>query len=307
MWMKGSILKSLCPASSTSTEVPGSADRRFASAHPAEPPPTITKSHTRSGMLPSVLSAVEPALGLRVDVVPDVLGLAILVETRAAELTADAGLLVAAPLGLGHVGVVVVDPDRPHPQPAGDALCLAGVLRPHRTGQAVEAVVGDPDRIVLVGEGLDGEHRSERLLLGYRHVAAHVVEDGGQVVVTVAELLGGRPLPAAAERRPLGDTSGDIGLHLAAVLRGDERTGLGVVVERAADANPSGAGDELVDELVVDGLLDDQPGPGRADLPGVQEHGRQSEVERRVAVGVGEHDVGVLATELERDLLHGGG
>ncbi len=42
MWMNGSIRKSDRPASSTRTDVPGSALSRLASAHPAEPPPTMT-------------------------------------------------------------------------------------------------------------------------------------------------------------------------------------------------------------------------------------------------------------------------
>ena len=41
MWMKTSQIESIRPASSTSTEVPASEDRRFASALPAEPPPTM--------------------------------------------------------------------------------------------------------------------------------------------------------------------------------------------------------------------------------------------------------------------------
>jgi len=44
MWMKTSHVESGRPASSTSTLVEGSALSRFASAHPAEPPPTMTMS-----------------------------------------------------------------------------------------------------------------------------------------------------------------------------------------------------------------------------------------------------------------------
>ncbi len=42
MWMNGSKMKSDRPASSTSTEVEGSALSRLAIADPAEPPPTMT-------------------------------------------------------------------------------------------------------------------------------------------------------------------------------------------------------------------------------------------------------------------------
>ena len=44
MWMKTSHSESVRPASSTSTRLAGSSESRLASALPAEPPPTMTKS-----------------------------------------------------------------------------------------------------------------------------------------------------------------------------------------------------------------------------------------------------------------------
>ena len=246
----------------------------------------------------------EPALLGRADVVPDVLGLAVLVEAGGPELAADAGLLEAAPLGLRHVRVVVVDPDRAHPQPGRDPLALAGVLGPDRAGQAVDRVVGDPDRLVLVAERLDGEHRPERLVLGDRHRAGAAVEDRGQVVEAVGQRRVVGPRAAAAEHGALGDPAGDVRLDLLAVGGAGERAGLGLLVERAAEPDPAGAVDQPVDELVVDVLVHDQPRAGGADLAGVQEHRGQGEVEGHLEVGVGEHQVGVLAAELEGHLLH---
>ena len=159
-------------------------------------------------------------------------------------------------------------------------------------------------------ERLDGEHRPERLVLGHRHLAGAPVEHGRQVVEAVGELRVVGPLASAPEYGALGDPGGDVRLDLVAVRGAGERAGLGLVVERAAEPDPAGALDDRVHELVVDRLLDDQSGAGRADLAGVQEHGGQGEVERDLQVGVGEHHVGVLAAELERDLLHrarGGG
>src|SRR4051794_37520713 len=104
MWMKGSSLQSLLPASRTSTLVPASAESRLASAQPAEPPPTMTMSYLSLATVAP--SALEPALLSGTDVVPDVLGLAVLLQPGEPELASDARLLVAAPLGLRHVGVV---------------------------------------------------------------------------------------------------------------------------------------------------------------------------------------------------------
>ena len=134
--------------------------------------------------------------------------------------------------------------------------------------------------------------------------AVAAVEHGRQVVEAVGQRgVVGPARRRSAARRPR-RARRDVRLDLLAVRGGDQRAGLGLVVERAAEPDPLGAADELVDELVVDRLLDDQPGTGRAHLARVQEHRGQREVERGLAVGVGEHDVGVLAAQLERDLLH---
>ena len=110
------------------------------------------------------LSAAEPAARAGRRVLPDVLGLAVLVEAARAELAADPRSLVAAPLGLRDVDVVVVDPDRPVAEASGDALGTPGVRGPDRPGQAVRRVVAEGDRLVLGREALDGQDRAEDLL-----------------------------------------------------------------------------------------------------------------------------------------------
>ena len=111
--------------------------------------------------------------------------------------------------------------------------------------------------------------------------------------------------PAAAADGALGEPRLDVRLDLAQVRRRDQRAR-----SRRASSNgpPSRIGsarrDQLVDEPVVQLVLDQQPRTGRADLPGVQEHRGERVVDRRLEVGVGEDDVGVLAAQLERDLLH---
>ena len=154
-------------------------------------------------------------------------------------------------------------------------------------------------------ERLDGQHRAERLVLYDGHRAVAVVEHRRQVVEArrPGRVVGPRPphrnvAPSASPRATYAST-------FVAVRLGDQRPRLRLVVERAAEADQLGAADQLVDELVVDRLLDDQPRAGGADLAGVQEDRGEREVEGRLAVGVGEHDVGVLAAELEGDLLHG--
>ena len=86
-------------------------------------------------------SGVQPPnqrCGAGSDVLPDVLGLAVLVQAGRAQLPADAGLLEAAPLRLRHVGVVVVDPDRAvraaARRPAGP--CRRPASTPRRPGRS---------------------------------------------------------------------------------------------------------------------------------------------------------------------------
>ena len=60
---------------------------------------------------------------------------------------------------------------------------------------------------------------------------------------------------------------------------------------------------ELAQELVVDVLMQEEPGAGRAALTGVGEDGEEGTVDRLVEIGVREDDVRALAAELEGDLL----
>ena len=101
-------------------------------------------------------SASEPAAGLRIGVLPDVLRLAVLVEAARTELAADARLLEPAPLRLRQVRVVVVDPDGPVAESRRDALGPSRIGGPDRTRQTVGRVVAELDRLVLGGEPLDG-------------------------------------------------------------------------------------------------------------------------------------------------------
>ena len=82
-----------------------------------------------------------------------------------------------------------------------------------------------------------------------------------------------------------------------------QRTHLGVRVERVAEADRTGEGDEAVEELVGDRLVEDQPAAGDARLALIVEDGERGSVDGGGEVGVGEHDVGALAAELELDAL----
>src|SRR5690606_41003382 len=68
-----------------------------------------------------------------------------------------------------------------------------------------------------------------------------------------------------------------------------------------ADADGAGAGDEAVEEVAVDGALDEDARAAEADLALVGESGADGGVEGVGHGGVGEDEVGVLAAEFEGD------
>ena len=111
---------------------------------------------------------------------------------------------------------MVVDPDGAGLEPAGDAVALLAVERPHRRGETEVRVVGEVNRLFLGLDFDDRNDRAEDLLAHDPHRVCHVREHGGRV-----------------ER----------GLAVAVDIGGAAATELGAVCDRVVD--------ELLDELVL--------------------------------------------------------
>ena len=242
--------------------------------------------------------------------------LLVLGQAGGAKLAAVAGLLVAAPLCLRQVWVEVVDPDGAVAQGAGYALGAAGVGSVDGASEAVLGVVGDLDGLLLGGEGLDGHGRAEGLVVDTVHLAGCAIDNGRQVVHTSAQVGGAGAVLAVGVFAGGGAATGEdlgtllarlvhVGGDLLAVLGGDERAGLRLLIGRAADLDLIGALYQGVDEFIVQGLFHDDAGSCGADLAGVEEGAIEGVVHGDVEVGIGEDDVRVLATELERGALDG--
>ena len=93
-------------------------------------------------------------------------------------------------------------------------------------------------------------------------------------------------------------------LHdLVELLFTGDRADLGRRVERIADGDRPGALDDPLDELVGDGALNEQAAAAVAALAHVEVDAIDDRIERRVQIGVGEHELGILAAELELHLL----
>jgi hypothetical protein len=117
----------------------------------------------------------------------DRLDLGVLVEAGHAVLPADAAVLVAAEGHVGAVGRAAVDAHEAGLDPTSHGQRMLQRARHHVAGQTVGAVVGDPDRVFLVVERDDAQHRAEDLLLGDGHLVVDVDEKRWPDVISLVE------------------------------------------------------------------------------------------------------------------------
>ena len=143
------------------------------------------------------------------------------------------------------------------------------------------------------------------------HFAVDLVNHGWEVEVAVGKRGGtvsggaGGNLAAHAHASALLTRPINVCRDIIQMLLRNQRTGLGLLIERTTELDVSGALDQIVDKLLGDGLLHNQASARRADLTGVQERSIEGIVQSSFVVSVGEDDVRVLAAELKCNLLHG--
>src|SRR3954451_2778361 len=139
----------------------------------------------------------------------DVLDAGVVLEAVHGQVLAVAGVLEAAVRHLGHDRDVSVDPHRAEVQPLGHPHRAAVVPGPHAGGQAVLDAVGPADRLVLVGEPLDGDDRAEDLVLDHLVVLPQPGHHGGldeEAAVALPPAPGG---DLGVVRRPV-EEAGDV-------------------------------------------------------------------------------------------------
>ena len=224
-----------------------------------------------------------------------------LLDAVAAELATDPGLLVA-PERRDRVERAAVDVDLAgaHLLRKRDGLVL--VAGPHRAGEAVPGVVGDLERLVLVGVLDDRQHRAEDLLLRDRHVGGDIGEDGGaHEVALLVRSLGAADDDASALVDALLDVADDALSLRPRHQRAEPRR----LVERITGRVRRRTLRCQLDGTVVLRLVHEHPRPRGAGLTGVDEAVGEPDLHGLLEVRVGKNHVRALATELERDLLHG--
>ena len=223
------------------------------------------------------------------------------VDAEPAELAPDAAFLVAAERQLRVALEEGVDPDRARPDGSAHADGGVEVAGPDAGRQAELRGVRDPGRLLGRVEGQDGEDRAEDLLARDPHRRRDAGEDRG---LDESPVVGGESVAAEEQVGALGlarrPTSSMILSNCSSLAIAPT---LVVGIEWIADGDRPRALDDPLDELVGDGALDEQPAAAVAALAHVEVDAIDDGVERGVQVGVGEHELGVLAAELELDLL----
>ena len=238
--------------------------------------------------------AVEPATHLRR--VVDGLDLGVVVERVRAELAAVAGLLEAAERRRHpHRGVRV---DRQHAglDRARDAQRLGAVARPDRARQPVDRVVGERDRLLLVAERHDDRDRAEDLL-------AH------RAVVAVDRAQHGRREPVARARRarvPRIATGASSGTNEATVSRWPAEIS-GPISVASSSGSPTRIASTASSSASMNASSAERSTRIREraqqSWPALPNTAPGAAAAAACEVGVGEHDVGRLAAQLERHAL----
>ena len=163
------------------------------------------------------------------------------------------------------------------------------------------------DRLVDVGRADERGRRAEDLLLRDPHARLDVAEDRRPVEGAAVEPVLGRDLAAGQERRAL--VLADLGVRVDLLQRRavHDRADVRRVLEPVAEPELLGSLDELRRERVVDALAGDDAARGGAALAGRAEGRPEDPLDGEVEVGVVHDDDGVLAAELEVDVLEVGG
>jgi hypothetical protein len=91
------------------------------------------------------------------------------VEAFETELTSNAALTYPSPWRRWIESEVIVDPDNARLHRSGHAMSARQIVRPHRRGESVRAVVRERQRLGFGREGRDTRKRSENLFLKNTH------------------------------------------------------------------------------------------------------------------------------------------
>ena len=105
-------------------------------------------------------------------------------EPTSTELTTHPGGLKSAPLCLGAIGAVIIDPDGAVAKSGSYPITPAKIGAPHRSREAINSVVAELNCLFFGGEGFNRDHRPERFLLHTGHLCRTSIENCGLDIPT---------------------------------------------------------------------------------------------------------------------------
>src|ERR1700736_96499 len=152
----------------------------------------------RSRVVVPVRAMSNPSCLLETD--EDVLDFRVELQRVHTQLAADAAALVAAEGRLLVNASAAVDTEHPGLDAPGDPQGAPDVARPDRPGKAVRRVVHEPQDLVLVVEGDDGQHLSENFFLRDPHAILGAVEHRRLEEAAGRQVAAGRPSTRQQER-----------------------------------------------------------------------------------------------------------
>eukprot|EP01136_Pigoraptor_vietnamica_P037655 Opistho-1_new@105924 len=222
-----------------------------------------------------------------------------------AAFAADARGLRSAEGGAQVAQEPAVDPADADLDLPGHAVRGAEVLGPHRGGESVVGGIGQRDRLLFGVERRDVAARAEDLLADHRGRFRQAGPDRRLHPMAFGQHA------AHLRHAAAGDDSGVllhrlavVAQHLVAVLGRDQRPQAHAGLFRGADLQRLGLGLQRLHELLEDRPLHVDALGAQADLAAVLEGAAGDARHRPVEVGIGEHDAGVLAAELEAHRPH---
>lgn len=185
----------------------------------------------------------------------DGLDVLVLSHTVLASLATETTLLDSTERSFSSAHQTSVDTHHAALELAGDAHDPANVLAEEVTRETKLGRVGELDGLALGGEGKDGGERAKGLVGGDLHLGGGAADDGGLVEEALA--VGGG-LAAGVEDAALGEGVGDVLGDLGDGAGIDQGALGGALVDAAAELEGVYAGDELLDEGVLDLLVDQE-------------------------------------------------
>src|SRR2546423_6534437 len=186
----------------------------------------------RSRAVVPVRAIANPSCLLETD--EAVLDFGVELERVQAGFAADAAALVPAKGRLLVHAPAAVDAEDAGLDAPSHAQRAADVAGPDRPGKTVRCVVDQAQDLILVGEGNDGQHGTENLLLRDPHPILGPVEDGGLEEAAGREVTARRRSPGEQARALLA-AHPDIALHPLAPFPGDQGSDFRAGIERTAN------------------------------------------------------------------------